>query len=239
MFEEGKMSVVSRKWEHGASGHGSKRNSRDSCARRPGLLLLSSIIAFSWALCFHQVQGAAIAEYYWDDIAQCNEASGEAANTITVAPQEVTQSVQVTERFLPVGISPGCQLIKTIPKSDSEVADAAEPCCWVIHGHQRVSKFKEHVRVEGGDGEKEVLCWRVRECEVVVCCSQIPSLDSDVVLHLNRPIEIMPNSRKVLGGSAEHATVEQSGDAAKDGEELFLAILHSLRVKDWGLFSST
>uniref|UniRef100_A0A7S0EGT1 Uncharacterized protein n=1 Tax=Hanusia phi TaxID=3032 RepID=A0A7S0EGT1_9CRYP len=68
-----------------------------------------------------QVQGAAIAEYYWDDIAQCNEASGEAANTITVAPQEVTQSVQVTERFLPVGISPGCQLIKTIPKSDSEV----------------------------------------------------------------------------------------------------------------------
>ncbi|EKX41670.1 hypothetical protein GUITHDRAFT_112377 [Guillardia theta CCMP2712] len=136
-----------------------------------------------------QVQGAAIAEYYWDDIAQCNEASGESENVITVAPKELTHS-----------------LIKTIPTSDSKVA---EPSCWVAHGHQRVSKFKEH----------------------------IPSLDSDVVLHLNRPIEIMPNSRKVQR-SAEFVSLEQSGDSTKDGIDLFLAMLHSLRVKDWGLFAS-
>eukprot|EP00287_Rhodomonas_sp_CCMP768_P010552 CAMPEP_0196721966 /NCGR_PEP_ID=MMETSP1091-20130531/4410_1 /TAXON_ID=302021 /ORGANISM="Rhodomonas sp., Strain CCMP768" /LENGTH=237 /DNA_ID=CAMNT_0042063557 /DNA_START=119 /DNA_END=832 /DNA_ORIENTATION=+ len=106
------------------------------------------------------------------------------------------------------------ELLTDAPESTTNVA---APSCWSLIGVQQVAKFK--------DTDKNTVC-------VHVAVIRLPCVDSDIVVHFNQPLEISEGSSSALLANALPAgTVEQ-------GNDLFFAMLTSLKVRDWGLFSS-
>lgn len=147
-----------------------------------------------------EVEDSACAEFYWNDIIQCNDAEGEGDSMISAATREITDHVAA--------------LFADAPESNTRVA---APSCWGLTGVQQVAKFK--------DEDKNTVC-------VHVAVIRLPCVDSDIVVHFNQPLQISEHSSSALLAHALPAgTVEQ-------GNEFFSAILASLKIRDWGLFSS-
>jgi hypothetical protein len=88
--------------------------------------------------------------------------------------------------------------------------------CWEIRGIQHVAKFKESER---------------NAVAVHLAVLRIPSVDSDIVVHLNQPLAISQGSSS---STIAHAT--PSG-TPEQGMALFKSILASIKVLDWDLFA--
>ena len=89
------------------------------------------------------------------------------------------------------------------------------PSCWAINGVQRVAKFKEQSR---------------NTLAVHLAVLRLPHVDSDIVIHFNQPLSL-------AAGSSSSAVAVPSG-SLEVGAAAFTAMLRSLRIHDWGLFSS-
>mmetsp|Transcript_70512 Transcript_70512/g.146828 ORF Transcript_70512/g.146828 Transcript_70512/m.146828 type:complete len:236 (+) Transcript_70512:164-871(+) len=145
-----------------------------------------------------EVADTECAAFYWEDIAECNDADAADDSVITSPSKEVTSEMS--------------DLFSGAP--DSTVA---APSCWILSGVQGVAKFK--------DAAKNTVV-------VHVAVIRLPCVDSDIVLHYNQPLAINEES-----SSAVVANATPTG-TAEQGAELFFAMLKSLKVRDWGLFSS-
>jgi hypothetical protein len=115
---------------------------------------------------------------------------------------------------------PGCitpifaALLHEAPPANSPSLPA--PSCWEIRGIQHVAKFKESER---------------NAVAVHLAVLRIPSVDSDIVIHLNQPLAISDQSSSATVAHATPAGTPEQGIA------LFRAILASLKVRDWALFA--
>ncbi len=119
-------------------------------------------------------------------------------------------SVQMPSR----DISEDIDLCSTDTPDNNSVA----PSCWVINGVQHVAKFKE--------------CESARNTIAVhLAVIRLPNSGSDVVVHFNQPLEL-----SVVSSSA--AVARASDSSLEHGAVAFAAILRTLRVHDWGLFSA-
>ena len=146
------------------------------------------------------VQDADSAQFYLDDIAQCNDAEG-AHSTNTSQPGCITPIFAALLHDAPPANSP------SLPP----------PSCWDIRGIQHVAKFKESER---------------NAVAVHLAVLRIPSVDSDIVIHLNQPLAISDGSSSA---TVAHATPTGTPD---QGLALFRTVLASLKVRDWALFAS-
>jgi len=64
---------------------------------------------------------------------------------------------------------------------------------------------------------------------------RLPSVDSDIVIHLNLPLSLAPAS----SSAAVAETGGGGGEVVEEGgERIFRKMLTSLQIKDWGLFES-
>jgi hypothetical protein len=113
-------------------------------------------------------------------------------------------------------ISAEIDLCSTAPiPSDN---NSLTPSCWVINGVQHVAKFKE------GDMARNTLA-------VHLAVMRLPHVGTDLVLHFNQPLELSAASSSAAVARADAASLEH-------GAASFAALLRSIRVHDWGLFSS-
>lgn len=90
------------------------------------------------------------------------------------------------------------------------------PSVWGIRGMQQVAKFKESER---------------NAVTIHLAVARVPSVDSDIVIHLNQPMYIDQDS-----SSATVARATPSG-SQEEGAQFFCKILSSLEVRDWALFA--
>lgn len=146
------------------------------------------------------VEDHASAAFYFNDIADCNDAAGEHSCIDLDSVKDVSDEVK--------------ELLDGAPEANTS-SSMPLPSCWILSGVQRVAKFKESER---------------NELAVHLAVVRIPSVDSDIVVHMNQPINI---SAKSSSTTVAHAT---AAGTKEEGMALFRLILRSLKVKDWGLF---
>lgn len=146
------------------------------------------------------VEDHASAAFYFNDIADCNDAAGSHSCIDLESVQDVSDDVK--------------QLLDGAPEANTS-SPLPPPSCWILSGVQRVAKFKESER---------------NELAVHLAVVRIPSVDSDIVVHMNQPININAKSSST---TVAHATAMGTKE---EGMALFKVILRSLKVKDWGLF---
>lgn len=106
-------------------------------------------------------------------------------------------------------------LLQDAPPANNPTLPA--PSCWEIRGIQHVAKFKESER---------------NAVAVYLAVLRIPSVDSDIVVHMNQPLTISEGS-----SSATVARAVPTG-TPEQGLSLFRSILESIKVRDWALFAS-
>lgn len=145
----------------------------------------------------------ASAAFYFDDIAECNDAAGRNSCIDLSTVRDITSEMM--------------ELIDGAPQASTS-SPVPPASCWELSGVQRIAKFKELER---------------NEVAIHLAVIRIPSVDSDIVVHLNQPLNI---SSKSSSTTVAHAHVEGSNE---EGRALFREILRSLGVKRWGLFDSS
>mmetsp|Transcript_9264 Transcript_9264/g.20604 ORF Transcript_9264/g.20604 Transcript_9264/m.20604 type:complete len:187 (+) Transcript_9264:66-626(+) len=104
------------------------------------------------------------------------------------------------------------RLVSERQLSTQEVPHLADVHCRLGVGLQRIPKFNE-------DSANLV--------QIYLCVIRLAAQETDILLVLNDPIEIDPRS-----SSADVPVMDR-------GEDLFLSLLRTFQIVDWGLFSGT